>query len=364
MRASPIRRPAGESARDGEEPRAYLVYLLDGSDPIVVTRYFQEDGHIVFHKYGGWVRIPTYEILEIVPDEPDRTANLPPAPPLPGPDAGRVPLTPEPNLYLTMRGGGNLKVSALTSEGDRVRVAVPGGSFTVPRAEVLGVVRLPDAGEAPEAWLSIEAREGGAENGQPGHSARRGPAAPDARLPYQQSDRPHFLRLASGHVMRVDAFWVDEGEFRFRRLGGVVGIPMSDIRWALPDEIAPVHGRTPVRFARRVAPGLLEVAVRSGYHRVRLTGVAAADGGPADADGPWEDLERGTIVYLEFDRQRYDAEGNWLAYVFLPNGRMLNAELIRAGLAQPFSDGRNVRYLDLLHEIADAPLRSGDPTSE
>jgi hypothetical protein len=354
--ASPVRRPEAEGASP-----AYLVYLLDGSDPIVVSRYFQEDGHIVFPKYGGWVRIPTYEILKIVPDEPDRYANLPPPPPLPGPDAGRASFAPQPSLYLTMRGGGNLKVSAVTAEGDRVRVAVPEGSFTVPRGEILGVVRLPRAGEAPEAWLSIEARENGGEDGRPDASAA-GPPAP--RLPYEHSDRPHLLRLASGQLMHVDAFWVDEGEFRFRRLGGVVGIPMSAIRRVLPDEIAPVHGRTPVRFARRVAPALLEVAVRSGYHRVRLTGVAAADGAPADADGPWEDLERGTIVYLEFDRQRYDADGNWLAYVFLPNGRMLNAELVRAGLAQPLSDGRNLRYLDLLHEIAGAPPPGGEPAPE
>lgn len=58
------------------------------------------------------------------------------------------------------------------------------------------------------------------------------------------------------------------------------------------------------------------------------------------------------FFYLEFDRQRYDAEGNWLAYVFLPRNRMLNAELIRLGLARPLADGRNLRYLDLFHELA------------
>jgi hypothetical protein len=153
--------------------------------------------------------------------------------------------------------------------------------------------------------------------------------------------------------MRVEGFWVEEGEFRFRRLGGIVGIALNEVARLFPEEIAPVRGRTPVRFARRLAPDLLEVRVRSGYHRVRLAGVEPA-GGTWTGEDPWAPLERGLIVYLEFDRQRYDAEGNWLAYVFLPNGRMLNAELVRFGLARLRADGWNVRYLDLLHEMSDA----------
>jgi hypothetical protein len=118
-----------------------------------------------------------------------------------------------------------------------------------------------------------------------------------------------------------------------------------------------------VRFVRRVDAGLLEVSVRSGYHRVRLVGVETARGSWS-GESPWLQLERGMIVYLEFDRQRYDAEGNWLAYVFLPNGRMLNAELIRLGLGRPAPDGRNVRYLDLFHEMAAADLPAGDSATE
>jgi hypothetical protein len=90
------------------------------------------------------------------------------------------------------------------------------------------------------------------------------------------------------------------------------------------------------------------------------TGSARAElaEGTWTAESPWPQLEPGLIVYLEFDRQRYDAEGNWLAYVFLPNGRMLNAELVRLGLARPVADGRNARYLDLLHEMAGAEPRT------
>jgi hypothetical protein len=332
-------------------PRAYLIYLSDGGEPIVVSRYSEQDGQIVFEKYGGWVRIPTYEILKIVPDTPDpadRTANLPPGPL--SPETGGAPLRPDPDLYLTMRGGGNMRVVALEPEGDHVRVSVPNGSFTVPRTEVVSVVRVPPGAEIPEAWLSIRATDEGSDEPAP-RGTGLVPSAPDPRLSPQHSERPHFVRLANGQLMRVDGFWVEDGEFRFHRLGGIVGLALAEVLRVFPEEIAPVRGRTPVRFVRRLAPDLLEASVRSGLHRVRLVGVQPIDG-TWTADDPWQRLERGTIVYLEFDRQRYDAEGNWLAYVFLPSGRMLNAELVRLGLARPAADGRNARYLDLFHELA------------
>ncbi|MBI3455623.1 MAG: hypothetical protein HY002_07530 [Candidatus Rokubacteria bacterium] len=361
--AAPWRRGPSEPADSRAEkvPRGFLIYLIDGGEPIVVTRYAEEAGQIAFQKYGGWVRIPTYEILKIVPDEPDpadRTANVPPA----SADTGGAPLRPEADFYLTMQGGANLRVSGFKPEGDRVRVSVSNGTFTVPRSEIVSVVRVPPRGEAPEAWLSVLVTE--AEDGSAGaQPSGLVPAAPEPRLPYESSDRPHFLRLANGQLMRVEAFWVEDGEFRFRRLGGIVGVALNEVLRLFPEEIAPVRGRTPVRFVRRLAPDLLEVSVRSGAHRVRLLGVEPVDG-TWTGESPWQSLERGLIIYLEFDRQRYDAEGNWLAYVFLPNGRMLNAELIRLGLARPTPDGRNVRYLDLFHELARADAPEPDADAE
>lgn len=359
-RPAPWRRtlaPESPEPRRGRTPAGFLIYLIDGGDPIVVTRYVEENGQVLFEKYGGWVRIPTYEILKIVPDVPDpaaRTVNLPP--PVAA-DTGGAPLRLESDFYVTMRGGSNLRVAGFMPEGDRVRVSVSNGTFTVPRSEIVSVVRVPPGGDAPEAWLSVLATD--AEEGAAG-SAGLVPAAPDPRLPYPSSDRPHLLRLASGQLMRVEGFWVEDGEFRFRRLGGVVGVALNEVMRLFPEEIAPVRGRTPVRFVRRVAPDLLEVSVRSGSHRVRLVGVEPA-GGSWTEESPWRTLERGMIVHLEFDRQRYDAEGNWLAYVFMPNGRMLNAELVRLGLARPTGDGHNARYLDLFHEMAGGEVPSPEP---
>ncbi len=45
----------------------------------------------------------------------------------------------------------------------------------------------------------------------------------------------------------------------------------------------------------------------------------------------------GQKVRLEFGKELYDKYGRVLAYVFLPDGRMLNAELIKAGLGYSYT---------------------------
>lgn len=353
LRATPAEPPVA-TPDPGDRPtsRAFLIYLVDGGEPIVVSEYTEASGEIVFEKYGGVVRIPTYEILRIVADTPhpaERTANLPA--PAVRPETENAPLRPESDLYVTLRGGGQMRATALDPEGERVRVSMANGAFTVARSELVSVVRVPPTGsETPEAWLSVLVTEGEPDgNGVPTGLV---PATPDPRLPYQSSGRPHFVRLANGQLMRVEGFWVEDGEFRFERLGGIVGVALSEVMRLFPEDIAPVRGRTPVRFARRLGPELLEVGVRSGLHRVRLVGIEPVPRDTWTAEDPWRLLEAGAIIHLEFDRQRYDANGNWLAYVFLPSGRMLNAELVRLGLARPLGDGRNARYLDLFHELA------------
>jgi endonuclease YncB( thermonuclease family) len=72
-------------------------------------------------------------------------------------------------------------------------------------------------------------------------------------------------------------------------------------------------------------------------------------------------VEHGLLVHLEFDRERSLPDGEWLAYVYLPSGRMLNAELIRAGLARPRAETQNIRYLDLFQEITTRHDRETGP---
>jgi micrococcal nuclease len=58
---------------------------------------------------------------------------------------------------------------------------------------------------------------------------------------------------------------------------------------------------------------------------------------------------------IEYDVEKRDKYGRLLGYVFLPDGRMLNEELVRAGLAYLFPTEKNVKYKKrLLAALADA----------
>jgi hypothetical protein len=330
-----------ERAR-GKSPAAYLIYLIDAGDPIVVQKYVEEGGQIRFEKYGGWVGIPSYEVLRIVPDESEEhTATLPPPPTTAGADGGAP-------LYVATKGGATVRATAVGATGNEVRVSTSEGSLTFHRADLVGVVRVPAAPAAPEAWITLWGADDGSGLGARPASV---PGPPPAPVPVPTlTDRPHLLQLASGVVIQVDGFWLEAGEIRFRRLGGVVGFALGEIARLLPQETTPVQGRLAVRFVRQLGPDQLEVRQGRGLQRIRLIGVEPVPGDRALED-PWAGLDKELVVRLEFDRERYAQDGTWLAYVYLPNGRMLNAELIRVGLARPRAEAQNIRYLDLFEEI-------------
>lgn len=58
-------------------------------------------------------------------------------------------------------------------------------------------------------------------------------------------------------------------------------------------------------------------------------------------------VEKGDRIGIEFDVQQRDHYGRLLGYVYLPDGKMLNEEIIRAGYAQPMTVPPNVKYADL-----------------
>ena len=163
-------------------------------------------------------------------------------------------------------------------------------------------------------------------------------------------------------MIQVDGFWLEAGEIRFRRLGGVVGFALGEIARLLPQEDESARGRLAVRFVRRLGPDRVEVRLRQELKRVQLIGVEPVPPSPGSPDDraledPWAGLDRGLLVHLEFDRERSGPDGDWLAYLYLPSGRMLNAELIRVGLARPRAEAQNIRYLDLFQEDLGGPPR-------
>ena len=61
-------------------------------------------------------------------------------------------------------------------------------------------------------------------------------------------------------------------------------------------------------------------------------------------------LVKGALVRLEYDLEREDGYKRVLGYVFLQNGDMANALLVRKGLAYVTSNRPNLKYRDLLLE--------------
>jgi micrococcal nuclease len=63
-----------------------------------------------------------------------------------------------------------------------------------------------------------------------------------------------------------------------------------------------------------------------------------------------KDLAEGKKVRLEFDAERRNEDGVLVAYVFLPDGRMLNEEFLRQGYAQLRLRAPNMKYADRLRK--------------
>jgi len=62
-------------------------------------------------------------------------------------------------------------------------------------------------------------------------------------------------------------------------------------------------------------------------------------------------LVEGKNVRLEFDAEKRDRYGRTLAYVYLPDGKMLNAEILKAGYAHVYTFQPNVKHVDLFLEM-------------
>jgi micrococcal nuclease len=96
-----------------------------------------------------------------------------------------------------------------------------------------------------------------------------------------------------------------------------------------------------------------DTVVLAGGAKVRALGLDAPemerDGRPADflahqAKATLAELTLNRTVDLEYDRLRYDHYGRLLAYLFLPDHTLVNAELVRRGLARVYFIAPNLRY--------------------
>ena len=64
-----------------------------------------------------------------------------------------------------------------------------------------------------------------------------------------------------------------------------------------------------------------------------------------------KELVEGKRVRLEFDLEKRDKYGRLLAYVYLPDGTFVNAEILKEGHARPMNIEPNVQYADLFQHL-------------
>ena len=70
-------------------------------------------------------------------------------------------------------------------------------------------------------------------------------------------------------------------------------------------------------------------------------------------------LKKGTQVVLETDVQATDKYGRILAYVYLPNGKMLNLVLIKEGYATVYTIPPNVKYSEEFKKAQREAIKKG-----
>ena len=96
-----------------------------------------------------------------------------------------------------------------------------------------------------------------------------------------------------------------------------------------------------------------DTVVLAGGIKVRVLGIDAPemekDGRPADflahkAKATLTELTLNRTVGLSYDRLRYDHYGRLLAYLWLSDQTLVNAELVRRGLARVYFIAPNLRY--------------------
>ena len=106
----------------------------------------------------------------------------------------------------------------------------------------------------------------------------------------------------------------------------------------------------------------------AGGARVRFLGIDAPemerDGRPADflahqSEDYVAGLIQGKTVRLEYDRERYDRYGRLLAYLYLPDGAMVNLAVVRQGLARVYSQAPNLRHQETLNAAQQEAMAAG-----
>jgi hypothetical protein len=96
--------------------------------------------------------------------------------------------------------------------------------------------------------------------------------------------------------------------------------------------------------------GHLGVRLGDRTDEVVLIGVDSSDAGPCGPQGRayLQGLAVGRTLRVETDREAHDAAGHLLAYVYLPDGSLLNERVIAGGYARVGPMGANTAHAGVL----------------
>jgi micrococcal nuclease len=132
---------------------------------------------------------------------------------------------------------------------------------------------------------------------------------------------------------------------------------------------SPLHAQQTTTVTRIVDGDTLKVFYLEGEESIRLIGIDTPESRvnkktKKDAKRSGQDVETiiamgkrateyveslvkpGGLITIEFDVQERDRYKRLLGYVYLPNGNMLNEEIVKAGYASVMTIPPNVKYKD------------------
>lgn len=119
-------------------------------------------------------------------------------------------------------------------------------------------------------------------------------------------------------------------------LGTVLSVAAAEVRgrvsWIYDGDTVKVDGVGKVRLLGIDTPEKKASERDKTYRRVGIAPKQLRRGAKRATDFLLR-TAKGQVVTLTFDRDKKDRHGRTLAYVTLPDGRMLNRELLREGLA-------------------------------
>jgi micrococcal nuclease len=120
------------------------------------------------------------------------------------------------------------------------------------------------------------------------------------------------------------------------------------------DTLTPTPARTEARVIKIVDGDTIAVDIGGQTYTLRYIGVDCPESGDwmaAEATQANLDLVGGKTVYLEKDVSETDRYDRLLRYVFLADGTLVNAELVRLGYARAIAYPPDTKYQDLFEEM-------------